>query len=331
MQKVTRRLIITAAAAAAAPLAMVSVGHAQTFPEPSRPIHLIVPYAPGGSSDFLARIVAKKLSENLNHNVVVENKPGASTIIGADYVAKAKPDGYTLYLIGELTHSSLAPLNAKLPFDPLKDFSQVTNLIESPLVISVPQELPVDNLKDFVSYAKTKPGAVNYGSAGVGNTLHLAGEQFSKVAGVQMNHVQYKGASQAIIDLLAGRIQVMFDLPQTPLPHIQSGKLKALAVTSAKRLPMLPQVPTTAEAGFPAYLFTTRVGVSAPAGTPEPVLRKLHAELVKVTQDADVKRSLEEKAMLVATSASPQEYQQRFAATAGVVKDLLRDVKPEAK
>lgn len=323
----TRRLIISAGAAAS--LAIASIGQAQTFPDASRPIQLIVPYAPAGSSDFLARLVAKKLSENLNHNVVVENKPGGNTIIGADYVAKAKPDGYTLYLIGELTHSSLAPLNAKLPFDPLKDFAPVTNLIESPLVISVPQDFPASTLKDFVSYAKARPGAVNYGSAGLGNTLHLAGEQFSKISGVEMNHVQYKGASQALVDLLAGRIQVMFDLPQTPLPHIQSGKLKALAVTSEKRLPMLPQVPTTAEAGYPRYLFSTRVGISAPAGTPEPILKKLHAELVRVTQDPEVKRSLEEKAMLVSTSASPQDYQQRFAATAAVVKDLLRGV--EAK
>jgi tripartite-type tricarboxylate transporter receptor subunit TctC len=329
MHRLTRRFILSASAMAV--LGVASSAHAQAFPEASRPIHLIVPYAPGGSSDFLARIVAKKMSENMNHNVVVENKPGASTIIGADYVAKSKPDGYTLYLIGELTHSALGPLNAKLPFDPVKDFAAVTNLIESPLVISVPQEFPASNLKEFVSYAKAKPGAVNYGSAGLGNTLHLAGEQFSKVAGVQMNHVQYKGASQAIIDLLAGRIQVMFDLPQTPLPHIQSGKLKALAVTSQKRLPMLPQVPTTAEAGFPQYLFSTRVGVSAPAGTPEPILKKLHAELVKVTQDPEVSRALEEKAMLVATSASPQEYQQRFDATVSVVKDLLSGVKVEGK
>lgn len=325
MQNATRRLILSAVAASA--LSIVSVGQAQTFPEASRPIHLVVPYAPGGSSDFLARVVAKKLGENLNHNIIVENKPGASTIIGADHVAKSKPDGYTIYLIGELTHSSLAPLNAKLPFDPQKDFAPVTNLVESPLVISVPQAFPVSNLKEFVAHAKANPGAINYGSAGLGNTLHLAGEQFSKFAGVEMNHVQYKGASAALVDLLAGRIQVTFDLPQTPLPHIESGKLKALAVTSQKRLPMLPQTPTTAEAGYPGYLFSTKIGISAPAGTPEPILKKLHAELVKVMQDPQVKRSLEEKAMLVSTNASPQEYQKQFAETATLVKELLAGVK----
>ena len=325
MQQVTRRLILSAAAAAWLPPAPVA--HPQAFPRASRPIQVVVPYAPGGSSDFLARLVAKKLGENLNHNVVVENKPGASTIIGADYVAKSKPDGYTIYLIGELTHSSLAPTNAKLPFDPLKDFAPITNLVESPLVISVPPAFPASSLKEFVNHAKANPGAVNYGSAGLGNTLHLAAEQFAKTAGVQMNHVQYKGASAAIIDLLAGRIDVMFDLPQTPLPHIEAGKLKALAVTSKNRLPMLPQVPTTSEAGFPNYQFTTRIGMSAPAGTPEPVMKKLHAELLKVMQDPQVKRSLEEKAMLVFTNASPQEYQKQFADSAAMTKDLLAGVK----
>ena len=320
------RLLLCAATAL---LSFAPLAQAQSFPDASRPIHLIVPYAPGGSSDFMARLFARKLSENMNQSWVVDNKPGGNTIIGADFIAKSKPDGYTLYLIGELTHSALAPLNTKLPFDPIKDFAPVSNLIESPLVISVPQEFPPSTLKEFVAYAKAHPGAVNYGSAGLGNTLHLAGEQFSKVAGVQMNHVQYKGASQAIIDLLAGRIQVMFDLPQTPLPHIQSGKLKALAVTSKQRLPMLPQVPTTAEAGFPDYVFSTRVGISAPAGTPEPILAKLHAEIVKASQDPEVRKALADQAMLVATSASPQEYQQRFIATGKTVKDLLAGVKPE--
>jgi len=318
-------------AGATAVLSLASLAHAQSYPEASRPIHLVVPYAPGGSSDYLARLFAKKLSENMNQSILVDNKPGANTIIGADYIAKSKPDGYTLYLIGELTHSSLSALNAKLPFDPIKDFAGVSNLIESPLVISVPQEFPPSTLKEFVSYAKAHPGAVNYGSAGLGNTLHLAGEQFSKVAGVQMNHVQYKGASQAIVDLLAGRIQVMFDLPQTPLPHIQSGKLKALAVTSQKRLPMLAQVPTTAEAGLPNYLFTTRIGISAPAGTPEPILKKLHSEIIKASQDPELKQSLEDRAMLVATSASPQEYQQRLSASIKTVKDLLSGVKIEGQ
>ncbi len=301
---------------------------AQTYPDATRPVRIIVPYAPGGSSDFMARLFAKKLSENMGHNFVVDNKPGGNTIIGADYVAKSAPDGYTLYLIGELTHGSLGTLNARLPFDPAKDFAGVSNLIESPLVVSVPPQFPASTLKEFATYAQAHPGQVNYGSAGTGNTLHLAAEQFSKVAKVQMNHVQYKGASQAVVDLLAGRIQVMFDLPQTPLPHIQSGALKPLAVTARTRLPSMPQVPTTAEAGFPEYTFTTRVGIAAPGGTPEPILNKLNAEIRKASLDPEVQQALAKQAMLVATSASPQEHQQRLAAGIKMVSELLAGTKP---
>lgn len=301
---------------------------AQAYPEAATPIRIVVPYAPGGSSDFVARLYAKKLSESMNHNVVVDNKPGGNTIIGADFVAKSKPDGYTLYLIGELTHGSLGTLNPKLPFDPAKDFAGVSNLVESPLVVVVPPQFPASNLKEFVAYAKAHPSQVNYGSAGTGNTLHLAAEQFSKVTQVQMSHVQYKGASQAVLDLLAGRLQVMFDLPQTPLQHIQGGALKALAVTSKERLPMLPQVPTTAEAGFPSYTFTTRIGIAAPAGTPEPVLTRLNAEFRKASQDGEVQQALAKQAMLVATSATPQEHQQRLAAGIKLVSELLAGTKP---
>ena len=316
--------LLATCALAAVPCAAL----AQIYPEAARPVRIIVPYAPGGSSDFMARLFAKKLSENMSHSVVVENKPGGNTIIGADYVAKSAPDGYTLYLIGELTHGSLGTLNAKLPFDPARDFAGVSNLIESPLVVSVPPQFPAATLKEFAAYAQAHPGQVNYGSAGTGNTLHLAAEQFSKVARLKMNHVQYKGASQAVVDLLAGRIQVMFDLPQTPLPHIQSGMLKPLAVTAKARLPSMPQVPTTAEAGFPEYTFSTRVGIAAPAGTPEPILLKLNAEIRKAAQDPQVQQALSQQAMLVATSATPQEHQQRLAAGIRMVSELLAGTTP---
>jgi tripartite-type tricarboxylate transporter receptor subunit TctC len=316
--------MVAACTLAAVPFA----ASAQSFPDAAQPIRIVVPYAPGGSSDFVARLYAKKVGESMNHSVVVDNKPGGNTIIGADFVAKSKPDGYTLYLIGELTHGSLGTLNPKLPFDPAKDFAGVSNLVESPLVVVVPPQFPASNLKEFVAYAQAHPGQINYGSAGTGNTLHLAAEQFSKATKVQMNHVQYKGASQAVLDLLAGRLQVMFDLPQTPLQHIQGGALKALAVTSKERLPMLPQVPTTAEAGFPSYTFTTRIGIAAPAGTPEPVLNRLNAEFRKVSQDPEVQQALGKQAMLVATSATPQEHQQRLIGGIKLVSELLAGNKP---
>jgi tripartite-type tricarboxylate transporter receptor subunit TctC len=316
--------VVAACTLAVVPLA----ASAQSFPDAAQAIRIVVPYAPGGSSDFVARLYAKKIGESMNHSVVVENKPGGNTIIGADYVAKSKPDGHTLYLIGELTHGSLGTLNPKLPFDPAKDFAGVSNLVESPLVVVVPPQFPAANLKEFVAYAQAHPGQINYGSAGTGNTLHLAAEQFAKATNVQMNHVQYKGASQAVLDLLAGRLQVMFDLPQTPLQHIQGGALKALAVTSKERLPMLAQVPTTAEAGFPSYTFTTRIGIAAPAGTPEPVLNKLNAEFRKASQDPEVQQALAKQAMLVAPSATPQDHQQRLAGGIKLVSELLAGTKP---
>lgn len=301
-----------------------ALAQAQAYPSGSTPIRLVVPYAAGGSSDFLARLLVRKMGDNMKHPFIVDNRPGGNTIIAAEHIAKSKPDGYTIYLIGELTHASLSALNAKLPFDPVKDFAGISNLVESPLVVSVPPQFPASNLKEFVDYAKVHPGEVNFGSAGLGNTLHLAGENFSRQTGVQMSHVQYKGASQAILDLLAGRIQVMFDLPQTPLPHIQSGKLKALAVTSAKRLPMLPDVPTTTEAGFPNYRFATRIGVAAPGGTPKPILDKLYAEVTKAVNDPEFRAAVEGQAMFPAPSTSPADYSKRLQDSMVTVGELLR-------
>ena len=331
MSSITRRSFAWGAAALLAGAPALSQAQAGSYPAGNTPIRIVVPYAAGGSSDFVARLLVRKMGDNMKHSFVVDNRPGGNTIIAAEHVSKAKPDGYTIYLIGELTHASLQALNKKLPFDPVKDFSGITNLVESPLVISVPKQFPVSTLKEFVDYAKAHPGEVNFGSAGLGNTLHLAGENFSRQTGVQLNHVQYKGASQAILDLLAGRIQVMFDLPQTPLPHIQAGKLKALAVTSAQRLPMLPAVPTTTEAGFPSYRFVTRIGVAAPGGTPQPILDKLYAEINKVVADPEFRTAVEGQAMFPAPSASPAAYQERLQDSMTTVGELLRgaNVQPQ--
>lgn len=293
---------------------LITSAIAQSFPSGNRPIRLIVPYTAGGSSDFIARTVAARLAEQLGHSVVVENRPGGNTVIGAEHVAKSDPDGYTLMLIGELTHASVAALNKQLPFDPVEDFAPITNAIESPLVVVVHADLPVRTLQELIAYAKSKPGEVAYGSAGVGNTLHLGGEAFSAATGTRLNHVPYKGASQALIDLVGGNIQVMFDLPQTPLPHIQSGKLRALAVTGAQRLEMLPDMPTTAEAGVPAFRFATRVGFAAPGKTPAPVLARLHEEIVKALALPEVKQAFAERAMFVAPSESPAAFRRSMAA-----------------
>lgn len=298
---------------------------AQSFPDGPNPIKIIVPYTAGGSSDFVARVVAAKLSENMKHNVVVENKPGASTLVGGDFVAKSKPDGYTIYLLGELTNASLVALNKTLPYDPTTAFAGITNMVESPLVVAVYAGFAPKTLKEFVAYAKANPGRINYGSAGSGNTLHLAGEQFSNATAVKMTHVPYKGASQALIDLVGGRIDVMFDLPQTPLANIQEGKLRALAVTTSKRLDFMPDVPTTAEAGFPEFVFTTRIGLALPAKTPPEIINRLYTEVTKVLADPKVVSMLSEKAMYVNVSASPQAYSQDIKGAVTRVTKLLKD------
>jgi tripartite-type tricarboxylate transporter receptor subunit TctC len=240
-------------------------------------------------------------------------------------VARSEPDGYTLMLIGELTHSSVAALTKQLPFHPMDDFAPITNAIASPLVVVVNPSVPAKTLRELIDYAKANPGKLNYGSAGVGNTLHLGGEVFSSVTGVKMNHVPYKGASQALIDLVGGNIQVMFDLPQTPLPQIQAGKLRALAVTGRERLEMLPDVPTTAEAGVPEYRFATRVGFAAPGGTPQPVLEKLHAEIVKILALPDVKQAFADRAMFVDPSESPAAFRKSMAAEMQRMAKLVKD------
>lgn len=298
---------------------------AEQFPDPNQPIKIVVPYTAGGSSDFVARTLANKLGMVMKHSVVVENKPGGSTIIGGDFVARSKPDGHTLFLIGELTNGALPALNKSLPYDPVTAFSGITNLVESPLVIVVPSDFPVKTLKEFVAYAKANPGKINYGSAGQGNTLHLAGAKFAGATHIDMVHVPYKGASQALIDLIGGRIQVMFDLPQTPLPQIRDGRLRALAVTSRKRLDFLPDVPTVAEAGFPNYEFTTRIGIAAPAKTPDTVRARLEADMKKVLADPEVAKSLAEKAMYVSSTASPAAYDRDLRLAVDTVTKLLRD------
>jgi tripartite-type tricarboxylate transporter receptor subunit TctC len=300
----TRILSITILALCAA----ISASGARAQDYPHKPIRIIVPYTAGGSSDFVARTVAAKLQENLKSPVVVENKPGGNAQIGCDYVAKSAPDGYTLLLAGMTTHAAAPALYKKLPYDTIKDFAPITNVIVSPLVIVVNPTVQAQTLKEFVALAKANPGKLNYGSAGVGNTLHLAGEVFRMTTGTDLVHVPYKGASQALGDLLGGSIQVMFDLPQTPLSNIQAGKLRALAVTSNERLALMPNVPTTAEAGFPGFTFGTWIGLVAPAGTPPAIVSRLYTEIVKAAGQPDVREAFAKLAMVVAPSASPDAY-----------------------
>ena len=248
---------------------------------PNQPIRIIVPYTAGGSSDFVARTVGAKMQENLGRAVVVENRPGGNAVIGTELVAKARPDGYTLLLGGTSILTANPALYKNLPYDTLRDFAPITNAVESPIVVVANPKVPVNSIKELIAYAKANPGKLNYGSAGVGNTLHLAAEMFCLVTGTKMTHIPYKGASQALTDLLGGSIQLMFDLPQTPLSNIQAGRLKAFAVTGEKRIDAMPDVPTMAQAGVPEYNFATWIGLVAPANTPPAIVTRLHTEITK--------------------------------------------------
>ncbi len=292
-------------------LAAFSSGAAWAQAYPSRAIHVVVPYTAGGSSDFTARTVAERLGPLLGTQVVVENKPGGNTIIGTESVTKSPGDGYTLLLAGLTTYSAQPFLNKKLPYDVLKDLTPINNAIISPLVVSVHPSVPAKNIQELIAYAKANPGKINYGSAGVGNTLHLAGEKFKAATGVNLVHVPYKGASQAVTDLLAGNIQMMIDLVQTPLQHINAGKLRALGTTWEKRVSALPNVPTLLEQGV-NYNFGAMIGFMGPAGMPKDVVNRLHAEISKIMAMPDVREAFARQAMEPATFASPEAYAAAF-------------------
>jgi len=275
--------ILFAGLASAAPVA------AQTYPNHS--IRVILPFTAGGTTDFLARISAKALTEQLGQPVVVDNRPGAGGNLGSDLVAKAAPDGYTL---GFFPASNLVqnPFLMSVPFDPLNDFAAVFNLGHGPQFIIVPSSLQVKTLKDFIALAKSKPNQLNYASAGNGSSPHIAGDYFARLAGVQMVHVPYKGVSAAIPDLVAGRVQMLSVSLQPVRPQIESGELRALALAADKRMAALPNVPTTIEAGLPEYQVTTWFGFLAPRGTDDRIVQLLNTQLQKFLDRPDTARQL---------------------------------------
>jgi tripartite-type tricarboxylate transporter receptor subunit TctC len=312
---------IAALLAASAALMAASTVLAQAYP--SRPVRIIVPYTAGGSSDFTARTLADKLGPLLGGQVLVENKPGGNTLIATEFVVKSPPDGYTLLLAGLTTYGAQPHLYKKLPYDVLKDLQAINNAIISPLVISVHPSVPARNVKELVAYAKANPGKVNFGSAGVGNTLHLATELFKLKTGVVIVDVPYKGASQAVVDLLAGNIQMMFDLVQTPLQHINAGKLRALGTTWEKRAGALPNVPTMIEQGYD-YNFGAMIGIFGPAGMPKDVVNRLHAEIGKIMLMPDVREAFQKQAMEPLTFPTPEAYAAQFRKDVDEMGKLVR-------
>jgi tripartite-type tricarboxylate transporter receptor subunit TctC len=264
-----------------------ATGSAQQYP--NRAIRFVVPYAPGGSTDIVARILAQKLSDAMGQQVVVDNRPGAGGSIGADVVAKSPPDGYTMVTAVTGIMAINQFLYRKLPFDPEKDLAPVTQVGSLPLILVVHPSLPAKNVREFIAIAKAKPGQLNYGSSGVGTATHMTTELFKSMAGVDLVHIPYKGSGQVMGDVIGGQLALIFDQIVSSLPHVQGGKLRMLAITSAKRFPSLPDLPTIAEAGVPGYESISWAGVAVPAGTPKEIIARLHAEIVKVLATSEIR------------------------------------------
>lgn len=294
--RTTRRFALSAAACAAiagAGLLGNTAALAQAYP--SKPVTIIVPFAAGGTTDILARIVGQALTTELGQPVVVDNRAGAGGNIGGQAAAKAPADGYTLFMGTVGTHAINASLYKKMPFDPVKDFAPLTRVANVPNLLVANPSQPFKTVPELIAYAKANPGKVNFGSSGNGSSIHLSGELFKSLAKVDMQHVPYKGSAPAVTDLLGNQIGIMFDNMPSAIQHVRSGKLVPLAVTTAKRSPELPNVPTIAEAGVPGYEATSWFGLFAPAGTPAPVVAQLNKAIVKVLNQPDVKKKINEQ------------------------------------
>ena len=286
-----RRFALAGAALAAACIAFPAA--AQNYP--ARPVTIVVPFAAGGTTDILARVIGLALGKELGQPVVIDNRAGAGGNIGAQFAARAPADGYTLFMGTVGTHAINASLYRKMPFDPVKDFAPLTRVAMVPNLLVANPSKPYRNVKELVAYAKANPERVNFGSSGSGSSIHLSGELFNTLAKVDMVHVPYKGSAPAVSDLIGGQIDIMFDNMPSAIQHVRAGRLKALAVTTARRSPELPDVPTIAEAGVPGYEATSWFGMFATAGTPAPVLARVHAALARVLADPEVRRKIGEQ------------------------------------
>jgi len=264
---------------------------------PNRPVRIVVPFAAGGATDVVARALAKDLGELWGQAVVVENRAGAGGNIGADVVAKSPPDGYTLLMASGSILTVNPHIYAKLPFDPQRDFIPVTNVASGPQLVVVHPGVPAKSVRDMIALAKAKPGTVNFGSAGIGSQTHMAAENFVDAAGISATHVPYKGEGPALADLIAGQIQFVLANIAAAAPHVNNGTIRALAVTSLTRSPLLPDVPTVAESGVAGFENTGWFGILVPAGTPQPIVNKVHADTVKVLERREMKERLSVQGM----------------------------------
>lgn len=291
---------------------------------PSKPVRLIVPFAPGGGNDIVARAIAQQLSASLGRQFVVDNRAGAGGVVGAELAAKSPADGYTLFLGGVGSHAVNPNLHARLPYDPVTDFAPITLIASAPSVLVVHPSVPARTIEEFTALAKANPGKLNFASNGNGSSAQLAAVLYESMAGVRMVHVPYKGLAPALADLLSGEVQLMFSSMVAIIPHIKTGRLRALAVTGKKRSPLLPEVPTLEESGLRGYEAGSWYGILAPAGTPPQIVAKLNAGIVQALQQPAVRERLAAEGA-EAIGGTPGEFAAHINAELGRVGKILRD------
>ena len=321
MRQLAKRL---AGAAVLAGLLGLSAGPAQAQDYPTKPVRFVVPFAPGGTTDVLARLLGEKLSASLGQQFVIDNQAGAGGNIGTAQVAKAEPDGYTILMGPVGTHAINQSIYPRLPFDPIKDFAPVTLVATVPNVLVVNPEVPANSVAELIALAKEKPGELNFASSGNGSSIHLSGELFKAMTGVDIVHVPYKGSGPAVVDLLGGQVQMMFDNLPSSAPQIKAGKLRPLGVTSKERSPTLPDVPTIAEAGVPGYEALSWFGVLVPAGTPDAIVAKLQNEIAKALADPAMRERFAELGA-VPVGGSPAEFAELITAETAKWAKVVQD------
>ena len=310
-------------------VALTGAGAAAGQNYPVRPVRLVVPSSPGGGTDISARIIAPRLSEYLGQQVVVDNRPGAGTMIGGEVVARAAPDGYTL-LMGISTLAINPAIYRKVPYDALRDFAPVSQAVALPNVLVAHPSLPVKTVKELIAFAKARPGQLNFASAGLGTSPHLSMELFLAMTKLKMVHVPYKGSGPGVVDLVAGHVPLMMPNMLSALPHIKTGRLRALGVTSARRAAGAPDIPTIAEAGVPVFEAVQWYGVLAPAGTPRAIVTRLHDQIVRVLQQPDIRQRFSTDGA-EAVGSSPEEFTAFIRAETAKWAQVIKDagIRPE--
>ncbi|HET8745950.1 MAG TPA: tripartite tricarboxylate transporter substrate binding protein [Ramlibacter sp.] len=318
----SRRAVLAAAALLALPFAS-TVSQAQAWPD-NKPVKIVVGFAPGGFTDVLARLIGQKLSERLHTPVVVENKPGAAGTLGADLVAKSKPDGYTLLLAHSNSNSVAPSLYPKLPYHILNDFTPIIPVANTPLLLTVHPSVPARNVQEFIALAKSKPEGLRFASSGGGSAQHLAAERFQLATGTKMTHIPYKGSGQAIVDLLSGQVELNFESPPNVMAHARAGKLRLLAITSNKRSPLLPEVPTMAEAGVKNAEMLQWFAVMGPAKLPADITKRLNTEIAAILKSPDVASKINEQGGEI-MGGSAEDFAKFIATDSAAFAKLVKD------